>query len=258
MEKQKKYWLLGIAAAVIVLVLIVFAFVGNSQKNKTTDPHSGHSPSGNGQDQNTASEETQSPDAEVKQPEDTADNGQPETALNSYLLEQDRIMSDMMMNMEVEPSGNASVDFLVGMIPHHESAIDMSESYLKFGGENEQLKQLANDIISAQTGEIEQMNQLIQQITDSGEKDEEKEQGYLQAYAQMMSGHEHMHHGSSAAENVEQAFAEGMMMHHQMAVDMSEAILDYTEVEEVRQLAETIIKAQEEEIRLMQEILAQV
>lgn len=42
-----------------------------------------------------------------------------------------------------------------------------------------------------------------------------------------------------------------------MAVDMSKAILDYTDNEEVTKLAETIIAAQEKEIKQMDEILKQ-
>ena len=66
-----------------------------------------------------------------------------------------------------------------------------------------------------------------------------------------------MHHGTSSAKDVEQAFAEGMLMHHQMAVDMSKAILDYTDNDEVRKLAEDIIDAQEKEIQQMQDIINQ-
>lgn len=255
MENQKKYWIIGSIAALILLVVVVFSFVSNSRKNNTSDSGSGTNREESGQEQNTEQQETQPQDFAEEGTENAAEDGMEGEALNFYLQEQNNIMSEMMKNMAIEPSGNASVDFLTGMIPHHVSAIEMSESYLVYGGSNEQLKQLANDIISAQTAEIEQMRQLIQTIEDSGEKDEEKEKGYLDTYAQMMSGHEHMHHGTSSAQDVEQAFAEGMIMHHQMAVDMSKAILDYTDVEEVRTLAETIINAQEDEIKQMQEVL---
>ena len=72
----------------------------------------------------------------------------------------------------------------------------------------------------------------------------------------MMSSEQHMSHGVSSAQDVEQAFAEGMIMHHQMAIDMSKAILDYTDDDEVRRLAEDIIEIQGEEIQAMEEILA--
>ena len=177
--------------------------------------------------------------------------------LTLYQEEENTIMADMMANMSVEPSGNASIDFLNGMLPHHESAIEMAESYLKYGGSSPELKQLAEDIIQVQTDEIKQMNKMIEQIKASGKTDEEKEKGYLDAYGAMMSDHSHMNHAASSAEDVEQAFAEGMIMHHQMAVEMAEAILEYTDEKEVKELAEDIIEAQKREIKQMEEILNQ-
>lgn len=233
MEEKKTYWIIGMIAAIAIIIMIVFGVTRSSsqaapQKNAETDSQ-------------TAPHKNTEADSQ--------------TALQLYLKEQEEIMSGMMEDMEVEPSGNAAIDFLVGMIPHHDSAIDMAESYLKHGGSNPKLKQLAEDIILAQTEEIDQMRDLIKEIEDSGETDEEKEEAYLAAYHEMMSHHEHMNHGS--ASDVETAFAEGMLMHHEMAVDMSKAVLEYTDHEKVRNLAETIIKAQEQEIRLMQEILEQ-
>ncbi len=69
-----------------------------------------------------------------------------------------------------------------------------------------------------------------------------------------MSQHKTMNHTASTAQNVEQAFIDGMIPHHQMAVDMSRAILDSTDNDEVRRLAENIITTQEDEIKHMQEI----
>ena len=158
--------------------------------------------------------------------------------LAAYLSEQDTIMSDMMENMTVESSGNSSLDFLKGMIPHHEAAIDMAGSYLKHGGTNDKLKELAKNIIDVQSGEIEDMQQLIKEIEADGKTDKNMEQEYLNAYNQMISGHTQMDHGTSSYSDVEHAFTEGMIMHHQMAIDMARAVLDYTDYKEVRHLAE--------------------
>lgn len=173
----------------------------------------------------------------------------------AYLNEQNAMMAGMMKNMErVGESGSASIDFLNGMIPHHESAIAMAELYLRSGGANQALADIAEDIISAQTGEIEQMNAIARRIKESGDKDEAKEQAYLKAYRAMLSNH-HAGHGS-AEKSIDDAFAEGMIMHHQMAVDMAKDILSYTDDAETRALAKSIIAAQEREIRKMRESLA--
>ena len=62
-------------------------------------------------------------------------------------------MNTMMAGMMVNYTGNADVDFVTGMIPHHQGAIDMAKVELQFGKDSAMLK-LAGDIIKAQEGEI--------------------------------------------------------------------------------------------------------
>lgn len=52
--------------------------------------------------------------------------------------------------------------YLVSMIEHHEMAIIMAESVLKIPGIREEVRTLANEIISLQKTEIELMQDLIQ------------------------------------------------------------------------------------------------
>lgn len=53
------------------------------------------------------------------------------------------------------------------------------------------------------------------------------------------------------------SFLQLMIVHHQSAVDMANAILDRTDVDVVRTLAQSIINTQQAEISLMQEFLGQ-
>jgi uncharacterized protein (DUF305 family) len=62
----------------------------------------------------------------------------------------------MMHNMHITYSGNADVDFLRGMIPHHQGAIDMAKVLLAHGA-NPQIKAMAQKIIDDQTREIGKM-----------------------------------------------------------------------------------------------------
>ncbi len=62
----------------------------------------------------------------------------------------------MHTDMAVPLTGNADVDFVQGMIPHHQGAIDMAKIVLEHGKDPE-IRKLAEEVIAAQEGEIAMM-----------------------------------------------------------------------------------------------------
>ncbi|MFP5479407.1 MAG: DUF305 domain-containing protein [Alphaproteobacteria bacterium] len=82
--------------------------------------------------------------------------GDKSAASMAYMEANDR----MHAAMAIEYSGNADVDFVRGMIAHHQGAVDMARVLLEHGTDPE-LKTLAETIISAQEEEIRFMQDWL-------------------------------------------------------------------------------------------------
>jgi uncharacterized protein (DUF305 family) len=142
--------------------------------------------------------------------------------------------------MNMDPAQPFDAQFIDSMIEHHQGAIDMAQMALA-EAEHPELKQMAEEIIAAQTQEIDQMTGWRQSWYPD-----------LAPTDGMGMGMGEMAISTDESQPFDQRFLEAMISHHQGAIDMAMMAQQMTEHQEIKTLADAIIMAQEAEIEQMQ------
>ena len=139
--------------------------------------------------------------------------------------------------------------FIDAMVPHHESAIEMARAAKEAGLTQPELLKVANDILATQQKEIDRMKEWRGEWFGSSVIDPNG------ASALGLSGSEMgMQHDADAllgSGDVDTDFAQMMLTHHQGAILMAKLADDRAEHDQLKDLAEAIVSAQEREIDVM-------
>ena len=141
--------------------------------------------------------------------------------------------------------------FIDAMVPHHQSAIAMAQEAKDAGLSEPDLVEIADNIIANQQNEIDQMLEWRDQWFGSSEPGPEAAALLMLGMSATEAGMEHHGMDLSTAEDVDQAFAEMMVAHHEGAIRMAQLAQERGDHDEVRNLADDIIAAQQSEIDVM-------
>ena len=136
--------------------------------------------------------------------------------------------------------------FAAMMIPHHEQAIQMSELAL-LNSTDPQILALAREIKAAQGPEIEQMKSWGSSMMGS-------HAGHMMDEG-MLSDDEMAQLKDAKGAEFDRLFLEGMIKHHQGAIEMADMIMDSAN-EEAALLGKNIVESQSAEIERMRQLLS--
>ncbi|MEO8290461.1 MAG: DUF305 domain-containing protein [Gaiellaceae bacterium] len=152
-------------------------------------------------------------------------------------------------------SGQVPFDraFIDAMVPHHRAAIEMAREALAAGLSQPDLINIADSIIAAQQIEIDQMLGWREQWFGSKEPGPDEAALETLGLSAAEAGMEHLGTDLSTVGDVDQAFAEMMIGHHDGAIRMARLAEERAGHDEVKELATEIIAAQEREIDVMKE-----
>lgn len=154
---------------------------------------------------------------------------------------------------ESAEGNDADVSFLTGMTPHHEQAVEMSDIVLAAGPPAE-VAAIAQKIKGAQAPEIQQMEQMLEAL---GEEPAAGEHGggHSGGHGGMMSEQEMTALKAAKGPEAARLYLEGMIKHHQGAIEASEAEIADGRYRPAIDLAKQIKTAQQAEIAEMQALL---
>lgn len=173
----------------------------------------------------------------------------------AYLKAYQSTLQLMKQEMESAPkTGDASLDFLYEMIPHHQAAISMAENELKYGNIPE-VKQLAKAIIKEQSKGIAQMKNLLAYLKRKPKIDKAKEAAYLKAYKDIYKQMVTSMEATKPTGNIDKDFLEEMIPHHEGAVKMATNILHFTKNKDLKEIVQPIVVNQNKQLQQMKKLL---
>ncbi|MBC1222025.1 DUF305 domain-containing protein [Nostoc sp. UCD121] len=161
------------------------------------------------------------------------------------------------MGMDLGPADtNFDLRFIDAMIPHHQGAVEMAKEAQQ-KSKRPEIKKLADNIIKSQNQEITQMKQWRQAwYPKAGDKPMayNSQMGHMMEMSsdQMQTMMMNQNLGAADAE-FDLRFINAMIPHHEGAVTMGQDALSKSKRPEIKKLAQEIVKAQDIEIKQMQQ-----
>ena len=151
----------------------------------------------------------------------------------------------MAREMVMEHGRYSDKAFIDAMVPHHQGAVDMAEVALE-NADHEEIRNLAEDVVSAQEAEIGELKAIKQQEFGTSEVPMEMSAKEMEAMGMTDPGE------LATKDPFDKAFIDAMIPHHRSAIEMASVALRKSDNARIKEIARAIVDAQKREIAQMQ------
>jgi len=151
----------------------------------------------------------------------------------------------MASEMLMENGRYSDERFIDAMVPHHQGAIAMARVALK-NAEHEEISELSRNIVSTQQAEIEELKAIKKEEFGTSNVPMEMSPEQMRGMGMMMDPQQLAHE-----EPFDRAFIDAMIPHHQSAIEMAKVAHQESDNPRIKELAQNIMSAQQEEIEQM-------
>ena len=148
--------------------------------------------------------------------------------------------------MLMEDGEDSDERFIDSMVPHHRGAVDMAEVALD-NAEHPEIKSLAEDIVSSQEAEIEQLRSIREREFGTSEVPGGMSAEEMEGMGMTMDPQQ-----LAKEEPFDKAFIDNMTPHHESAIEMANVALEQSDNPDIRRIAEAIVDAQKKELEQME------
>jgi uncharacterized protein (DUF305 family) len=213
--------------ALSMIIMFCFALMGcqDSGKHSTSHSDSQHKADSSGASHNSGSSN------------------------HSDLMKSMKSMEDKMRLMKI--TGDMDIDFATLMIDHHQGAIEMAKVQVQ-KGKNEQLKAMAQNMIDAQSREINAMQNILAGLKRDSLKKSDGHDHLGDAMREMMT----KMRGMKMTGDIDQDFAAIMIPHHESAIKMAENQISHGSNFELKKLSQKMMEDQRKEIEQLRKFVA--
>lgn len=210
-----------------VISMSLLSACGNNAENGTTNS-------------DTSVSSNTSPEVSTPTPQDTAKSG-------ADLM---KPMNDMMAKMQsMQMTGDFDVDFANMMIEHHQGGIDMAQVEVS-NGKDEKMKAKAQEIMTMQKEEQQQLRDFVSSYKSSGMKHGE---GELQ---KSMSAMNDKMKSMQMSGDVDKDFAMMMSSHHEDGIAMEKMELKNGMSDKLKQMSQKSITSQQKDIKELKALMS--